>query len=100
MATRGLPQEEVKKRLIRLRNLEYLHEQQRFKIWHLRDENRELKKEIATLKLIASEQQKTINDLKLQVEELRVMVFGRKKKKDTDDEDIAPPKGKTPRTSD
>lgn len=100
MATRGLPQEEVKKRLIRLRNLEYLHEQQRFKIWHLRDENRELKKEITALKLMASEQQKTINDLKLQVEELRVMVFGRKKKKDIDDDDIVPPKEKTTRTSD
>lgn len=100
MAKRGLPQEEVKRRLIRLRNLEYLHEQQRFKIWHLRDENRGLKKEIATLKLVASEQQKTINDLKLQVEELRIMVFGRKKKKDIDDDDIVPPKEKTPRTSD
>lgn len=100
MATRGLPQEEVKKRLIRLHNLEYLHKQQRFKIWHLRDENRELKKEVATLKLMASEQQKTINDLKLQVEELQVMVFGRKKKKDINDDDIIPPKEKTPRTSD
>lgn len=99
MATRGLPQEEVTKRLIRLRNLEYLHEQQRFKIWHLRDENRELKKEVAALKLMAGEQQKTINDLKLQVEELRVMVFGRKKKKNIDD-DIVPPKEKTTRTND
>ena len=99
MTTRELPQKEVKKRLIRLRNLEYLHEQQRFRIWHLRDENRELKKEITVLKLMASEQQKTINDLKLQVEELRIMVFGKKKKKDIDD-DIAPPKEKTIRTSD
>ena len=34
-----------------------------------------------------SEQQKTINDLKLQIEELRVMVFGRKQKKTGNDED-------------
>ncbi len=99
MTKRGLPPEEVKKRLIRLRNLEYLHEAQRFKIWHLRDENRELKKEIKALKLVASEQQKTIDDLKLQIEELRVMVFGRKKKDRTDD-DTAPPKEFVTRSAD
>ncbi len=78
---RGLPVEEIKKRLIRLRNLEYLHEQQRFKIWNLGDTNRELKKEIATLKTVVSEQQKTIDDLKLRLEELSTIVFGRKRKK-------------------
>lgn len=99
MAKRGLPPEEVKKRLIRLRNLEYLHEQQRFKIWHLRDENRAFKKEIIVLKAVVGEQQKTIDDLKLQIEELRVMVFGRKRKKErADDDDPLPPKQKTPRT--
>lgn len=101
MSKRGLPPDEVKKRLVRLRNLEYLHEVQRFKIWHLRDENRELRKEIKALKLVVSEQQKTIDDLKLQIEELRTMVFGRKKKKDGDDEDDpATPKEKTPRSGD
>ncbi len=101
MAKRGLPPDEVKKRLIRLRNLEYLHEAQRFKIWHLRDENRELRKEIKALKLVASEQQKTIDDLKLQIEELRVMVFGRKRKKDAvDEDDRTPPPTTVPRTSD
>lgn len=101
MSKRGLPPEEIKKRLIRLRNVEYLHEAQRFKIWHLRDENRALKKEIRALKLVVVEQQKTIDDLKLQIEELRTMVFGRKKKKDdSDDDDPAPPKEETPRTAD
>lgn len=101
MAKRGLPPEEVKKRLIRLRNVEYLHEVQRFKIGHLRDENRELRKEIKALKLVGAEQQKTINDLKLQIEELRTMVFGKKKKRDgSDDDDHAPPKEKAPRTAD
>lgn len=76
--------EEVRKRLIRLRNLEYLHEQQRFKIWHLRDENRELKKEVAQLKIVASNQQHTIDDLKLRVEELRAIVFGKKRNKKED----------------
>lgn len=101
MARMRLSKDEVKKRLIRLRNLEYLHEQQRSTIWHLRDENRELKKEIKALKLIVGEQQKTIDDLKLQIEELRTMVFGRKKKKeDIDEDDSAPPKEKIARTND
>lgn len=101
MSTRALPKEEIKKRLIRLRNLEFLHEQQRFKIWHLRDENRGLKNEIKALKLVVSTQQKTIDDLKLQMEELRTMVFGRKKKQEKDDEDDPlPPKEKIARTTD
>jgi hypothetical protein len=67
----------------------------------LRDENRELKKEIKALKLVVGEQQKTIDDLKLQIEELRTVVFGRKKKKVlSDNDDLLPPKEKTPRTSD
>lgn len=100
MSTKGLPPEEIKKRLIRLRNLEYLHERQRFKIWHLRDENREFKKEIAALKAVVGEQQKTIDDLKLQIEELRTMVFGRKKKRDSNDDDLVPPNEKVGRTPD
>jgi transposase len=100
MATLRLNSEEVKKRLIRLHNLEYLHEQQRFKIGHLREENRELRKEVAALKVTVSEQQKTIDDLQLQIEELRMIVFGRKKKKDDQNDDLLPPKEKTPRTSD
>lgn len=95
MSNRALPKEEIKKHLIRLRNLEFLHEQQRFKIWHLRDENRELKKEIKALKITVQEQQKTIDDLRLQMEELRTMVFGKKKQQDKDDEDDPlPPKEK------
>lgn len=100
MSTRALAKEEIKKRLIRLRNLEFLHEQQRFKIWNLRDENRELKKEIKALKITVQEQQRTIDDLKLQMEELRTIVFGRKKKKDIDiDDDTAPPAAQVARTS-
>lgn len=92
MSKRGLSQHEIQKRLIRLRNLEYLHELQRFKIWHLRDENRELKKEIIQLKSVVSGHEQTINDLKLQIEELRTIVFGKKRKKeDGHDHTGAPP---------
>lgn len=90
MATRTLSTEEIRKRLTRLRNLEVLHEAQRFKIWHLRDENRELKKEIQALKLVVGEQQKTIDDLKVQIEELQTIVFG-KKKRNTSGDDGPPP---------
>lgn len=101
MSRVGLSKAEIKKRLIRLQNIEFLHEQQRFKIWHLRDENRELKKEIKALKLVVNNQQKTIDDLKLQVEELRVMVFGKKREKEeVDDDDLTPPKEKIVRSSD
>ena len=92
MATRALSREEVRRRLIRLRNLEVLHEQQRIKIWHLRDDNRELRKEVAQLKSVVSDQQRAIEDLKLQIEELRTIVFGRKRKKDERNEhDDVPP---------
>jgi len=100
MSRAGLSKVEIKKRLIRLRNIEFLHLQQRFKIWHLRDENRELKREIKRLNIIVSGQQKTIDDMKLQIEELRVMVFGKKKKKEVDDDDLTPPKEKISRSSD
>lgn len=97
-----LSQTEIKKRLIRLRNIEFLSEQQRFKIRDLRDENRALKQEIIALKTIVAQQQKTIESLQLRVEELQIMVFGRKKK-DRDekgkDDDIHPPKEGTPRTT-
>jgi predicted RNase H-like nuclease (RuvC/YqgF family) len=78
MAKRGLSKTEIKKPLICLWNIEFLHEQQRFKIWYLRDKNRELKKEIKELKLVVTEKQKMIDELKLQIEELRTMVFGKK----------------------
>jgi len=99
MSKTVLSKEEIKKRLIKLRNLENLHLAQRFKIWHLRDENQELKKEIKALTFTATEQQKTIDDLKLQIEELRTIVFGRKKRKDNDD-DPTPPAVKAERTAD
>ncbi len=99
MAKLRLSPEEVNRRLIRLRNLEQLHENQRFKIWHLRDENRALRQEVKALKLVVNEQQKIIEDLKLQMTELRTIVFGKKKQKSADDDDLGPSSAKLPRTS-
>jgi transposase len=90
-----LSEKEVKNRLVRLRNLERLHIEQKLRNERLVKEN----KKIVVLERIILEQQKTIDDLKLQVEELRVMVFGKKKKiKEIDDDDLTPPKEKIPRT--
>lgn len=102
MARNGLSQEETGKRLIRLRSLERLHIEQKKRNEFLENENRELKKEIVRLNIIIVEQQKTIDDMKLRIEELSIMVFGKKKKtKEIDnDDEPTPPKEKIVRTSD
>ena len=99
MAKRELSKEEIRKRLIRLQNLEKLHTEQKIRIERLIEEN----KKIVILEKTILEQQKTIDDLKLQIEELRTMIFGKKKKiKEIDnDDDLFPPKEeKIERTSD
>jgi len=75
-----LSQQEIKQRMIRLQNLERLYPIARTRIENLEAENRCLKQEVANLKEIVLQQQKIIEGLKLQVEELRIMVFGKKKK--------------------
>lgn len=90
MVKRELSKEEIRKRLIRLQNLEKLHTEQKIRIERLIEEN----KKIVILEKTILEQQKTIDDLKLQIEELRTMIFGKKKKiKEIDnDDDLFPPK--------
>jgi len=92
MQGNSLSKIEVGKRLVRLRNLERLHKQQGNTLLQLRKENGALKAEIITLKGVVAVQQRTIDDLKLQLEELREIVFGRKrKKKDEALDDLPPP---------
>lgn len=101
MSRIGLSKIEIEKRLIRLRNLEMLHIKQKQRIEDLVTERKELKARVSYLESVVKEQQKTIEDFGLQLEELRTMVFGRKKKsKDDDDDDLTPPKEKIQRTSD
>ena len=90
-----LSEEEVKKRLIRLANLERLYPIARARIDYLNKEVSELKATVAT-------QQKTIDDLKLQMEELKKIVFSRRSPRDRypDSDSQNPPKEKIPRTSD
>jgi hypothetical protein len=50
-----------------------------------------LKKEVALLKATVAEQQTTIDDLKLQTEEMRTIVFGKKREKGKNHDDFPPP---------
>lgn len=60
---------------------------------------KELKEENQLLKEMNALLTHTLEDFKLQIEELRTIVFGKKKKKH-DDDDLNPPKEKVERTSD
>lgn len=88
---------EVGKRLIRLRNLERLYGGQRITIRSLRAENKALKARLRVLEARDKEKDHIINDLKLQLEELRSIVFGRKRKhRDDAPDDPLPPHCGTP----
>ena len=79
MLGNSLSKIEVNKRLVRLRNLERLYESQRVTIVRLRTENKELKARIRILEARDKEKDKIIDDLKLQIAELRTIVFGKKR---------------------
>ncbi len=85
-----LSEQEIRQRLIRLRNLESLYKKQKVRISILKEENRILREQVATLTATVQIQNKIIEDLKLQIEELRIIVFGKKrnpKKKDQNNKD-------------
>lgn len=98
----GLPPEEIEKRLIRLRNLERLHSEQKIHIKHLEEQIVLLKQENSLLKSANGELEQSLQNVKLQVEELRTMVFGKKKKAKEVDDDNTPssPKEKIQRPID
>jgi transposase len=97
--SRALTQEEITRRLIRLNNLEYLYKRQGVTLLRLKNENRELRRELVRLTSFSNEQQKTITDLSLLVEELRTIVFG-KKKKPQDSDEVTLPQARITRTND
>jgi Transposase IS66 family len=96
----ALSPHEITARMTELRNLRKLHGAQKVRIRLLQEENKTLKTRIATLEGIVEEQATTIAELKLQIAELRTMVFGKKPTEKRDDGDIVPPPPKTPRTND
>ena len=78
--TKELTKKEIYDRMIELRNLRKLHKQDRERIKHLKKENKDLKLRVAELEQKDKDKGEVIEKLSLQVEELRTIVFGKKKK--------------------
>ncbi len=96
----SLSKSEIQARMIELRNLRTLHRNDRIRIGLLEEEVMLLKEENALLRSANAALTATVADLKLQMEELRTIVFGRKRKKEEhDDTDDTPPAQKVPRTA-
>jgi transposase len=96
-----LSQEEIDRRMVELYNYRRLYPELRQKYEALKAENIQLRAELARER---KERMETVEALKLQVEELREMVFGRKRGKHDDDDPPAqsssmedPPTEKKPR---
>ena len=80
----NLTEQEIRQRLIRLRNLEYLHTKAKKRIVAQDKEIKALNLRIEDLENQNKEKDKIIETFRLQLEELRIKVFG--KKRDKDDE--------------
>ena len=82
--------------MIELRNLRKLHTAQKVRIELLKEENKQLKERVTFLESAYNEQQSINGELRLQMEELRTIIFGRKQRRDKEDD--TPSRPKTPRT--
>jgi hypothetical protein len=91
-----LTAEEIKKRMIRLTNLEYLHKRAKRKIRKQEKKIGELENKIRELEEENKKKDAIINKFALQIEELRIKVFGKKKKKS---KSLSQKKQKTERTA-
>ena len=85
--------------MVELRNLRRLYAAQKVRLDFFKQENRLLKERVAFLETAYVEQQNINVDLKLQLEELRTMVFGKKRTQENDIDDTPRVHG-IPRTSD
>ena len=77
-----LSESEIKARMVELRNLRKLHTGAIRRVSILKEENKLLKERVGVLELAFDQHEKIITDLRLQLEELRTIVFGRKRKKE------------------
>lgn len=97
-----LTKKEIYDRMVELRNLRKLHAVARKRVKKLEAENKMLKQRIRILELRDVEKDKIIEELRLQLEELRAIVFGKKNNKDDDDNgggtSVQPIYSSTPRT--
>lgn len=90
-----LTQKEINRRLVELRNLRVLHRKAVERGAKLEAENKSQKERIIALEENQGFLLDQVEALKLQVEELKQIVFGRrKKKKDDEDDDFRPKKEK------
>lgn len=76
-----LSDKEINQRLVRLRNLEWLHKQARKKIIAQDKEIKFLKARVKELEEKNREKDRTIETFRLQLEEIKIKVFGKKKDK-------------------
>jgi hypothetical protein len=83
-----------------LRNLRKLHSAQKIRIQKLESQVRFLKQENKELRAHNTILTNTVSDIQLQMEELRSIVFGKKRRDTRDDCDDVPPPPKIPRTRD
>ena len=95
----SLSTRKINARMIELRNLRRLHRTQKVRIGLQDEQIKLLKEENVLLRKENSELRITLQDVKLQMEELRTIVFGRKRKENSDHDDFSPPaKTSEPRT--
>ena len=97
----SLSNQEINARMVELHNLRRLHGAQKVRIRLLEEQVALLKQENMFLRSANTTLTATVEDFKLQLEELRTIVFGRKRKHGTDDLDDTPPTQTTiPRSAD
>ena len=80
----SLSEQEIAHRLIRLRNYERLYPILKHNYEQAKQENRALKERVCILEARDKEKDIIIETLKLQIEELQRIIFGKKKKRDHD----------------
>jgi transposase len=95
-----LDPQEISTRMVELRNLRKLHAAQSVRIGLLEEQAALLKTENKLLHEANAILTATVDDFKLQLEELKTMVFGRKRKNNDHDIDDTPPAQRVPRSAD
>lgn len=86
-----LSKDEINVRMIELRNLRKLHASARARVIVLEKENKLLKERVFVLETAFIQHENIIADLRLQLEELRTIVFGKKRKKEENHDIDDPP---------
>jgi transposase len=96
--SKELTKKEIYERMIAWRNLKKLHQAARDRVATLESENKYLRQVLKERDARITELEDDFTTLKLQIEELRAMVFRKRKKKDSKEEDIDNTQDGNPRT--